>query len=125
MANYNFDYYFVKGGSPIITLSAIGIAFNSGSRSMLGYPEKIDIGYDEKANVIGVRAHDEAGNSPSFLFESRVKDNWIRISMKDFMKYLSQRSGIDFLTKAVQFIPTIDDETKMLVVVVDEAHAKK
>lgn len=125
MANFNFDYSFVKGGSPIITLSAIGLAFNAGSRSLLDHPEKIDIGYDEKVNAIGIRAHDESSDSPSYLFESRVKDNWVRISMKDFMKYLSQRSGIDFLTKAIQFIPTMDDETKTLIVIVDEEHAKK
>ena len=125
MAAFNFDYSFVKGGSPIITLSAIGLAFNAGSRSMLNHPEKVDIGYDEKANAIGIRAHGESSDFPSYLFESRVKDNWIRISMKDFMKYLSQRSGIDFLTKAIQFIPMIDEETKTLIVIVDEAHVKK
>ena len=125
MSDFNFDFSFVKGGSPVVTLSAIGLAFNAGARSMLEYPDKVDIGYDEKANVIGVRTHDESSNAPCYDFESRVKDNWIRISMRDFMKYLSQRTGIDFLSKAIQFIPEMDDKSGMLIVIVDEEHAKK
>lgn len=125
MPNFNFDFSFVKGGSPVVTLSAIGLAFNAGARSMLEYPAKIDIGYDEKANAIGIRIHDESSTAPCYDFESRVKDNWIRISMRDFMKYLSQRTGIDFLSKAIQFIPEMDDESGMLIIIVDKEHAKK
>ncbi|MPM60405.1 hypothetical protein SDC9_107256 [bioreactor metagenome] len=40
------------------------------------------------------------------------------------MKYLSQHTGIDFLSKAIQFTPCVDDETGMLIVIVDEEHIK-
>ena len=119
MGDYNFDFSFIKSGTPIVTLSAVGIAFNAGSRSLLGHPGQIEIGFDEKALAIAVRPHAEGSSAPAYEFEKRVKDEWIRISMRDFMRFLAQRSGIDFLNRAVQFIPEYDAVNKMLVIVVD------
>jgi hypothetical protein len=48
----------------------------------------------------------------------------VRIGAKDFVKYLSKVSGIDFLKKAKQFIPEYDAETQTLIIVVDEQHLK-
>jgi hypothetical protein len=122
--NFNFDFSFAKNGTPIVTLSSTGIAFNLGSRLILGKPESIDIGYDSERNVIGVRPHREGSDTPDYKFEPRVKDEWVRISMKDFVKYLAQRSGIDFLTKAQQFIPERDAESGILLIHVDVDHLK-
>lgn len=120
---YQFDFSFVRSGAPIVTLSATGLAFNSVVRSMLHFPEKIDIGYDEAANAIGVCAHrDEHGGKP-YVFEGRQKDGWVRISCRDFMRYLSAKTGIDF-SKAIQFIPQYLEDEKMLVVIVDNQHMK-
>ena len=124
MSEFNFDFSFIKSGTPIVTLSAVGIAFNAGSRSLLGNPLHVEIGFDEKALAIAVRPHFDGSQAPAYEFEGRVKDGWIRISMRDFMRFLSQRSGIDFLEKAVQFIPEYDEDNRMLVIIVDEEHAK-
>ena len=124
MRGYNFNFSFAKYGTPIVTLSAVGIAFNAGSRSLLGYPEQIEIGFDDRALVIAVRPHAEDSPAPAYEFESRMKDEWIRISMRDFMRFLSQRSGIDFLDRAVQFIPEYDEEENMLMIFVDREHIK-
>lgn len=125
MINYSFDFNFVKAGAPIVTLSSLGIAFNRLSRSLLGFPQRINIGYDENAHAIGIRAHDEESNIASYEFESRVKNEWIRIGCKDFIKYLSATTNIDFSTKAKQFVATYDQNTKTLIVIVDEEHIKK
>lgn len=120
---YNFDFSFVRSGAPIVTLSSTGLAFNAVVRSILNHPEKIDIGYDESANAIGVCEHrDENGGKP-YVFEGREKDGWVRLSCRDFMRYLSARTGIDF-SKAKQFIPEYIEEEKMLVVIVDSQHMK-
>lgn len=124
MAEFNFDFDFVRSGAPIVTLSSIGLAFNAGARSLLGYPNKVDIGYDEHAKALAIRPHDSESGSPSYDFEPRAKNGWIRISMRDFMKFLSLRTGIDFLSKAAQFIPELDQESGMLIVLVDEKHMK-
>lgn len=121
---YNFDFSFVRSGTPVITLSSTGIAFNPVVRSMLHYPAAIDIGYDEEANAIGVCAHRMENPEKPYIFESRQKDGWVRISCRDFMRYLSMRSGMDF-TKAKQFIPDFDEYDQMMVVVVDREHLKQ
>ena len=87
-------------------------------------PEKINIGYDEKAHAIGIKRHQPLSSMASYDFETREKNDWVRIGCKDFMKYLSTTTQIDF-TKAKQFIAEYDEATETLIVVVDEAHMKK
>lgn len=125
MGNYSFDFNFVKAGAPIVTLSSLGIAFNRLSRSLLGFPDRINVGYDESAHAIGVKAHDGNPNLANYEFEGRAKNDWIRIGCKDFIKYLSTTTNIDFVTRAKQFLAEYDEDTKMLVVIVDEEHMKK
>ena len=120
---YDFDFSFVRSGAPIITFSATGLAFNSVVRNMLAYPSEIDIGYDEKANALGVCAHRSENAGKPYEFEGRAKDGWVRISCRDFMRYLSLKNNLDF-TKAKQFIPEYDPQVGMLIVIVDEAHMK-
>lgn len=124
MADYCFDFSFAKSGPPVVTLSATGIAFNAGSRALLGYPEQVDIGYDSQAKVIGVCAHNPSNTAEPYEFEARQKDGWVRINAKDFSRYLEQQTGLKFREKAKQFLPEYDKETKMLIVILDEAHLK-
>lgn len=121
---YNFDFSYLRNGSPIVTLSASGIAFNKGAIDALGTPEQIIIGFDPKACAIGVRARGEDTTSPAYDFARRIKNDWIRIGAKDFMEYLAKVSGIDFLTKSKKFTAEYDPETETLIVVVDEQHLK-
>lgn len=120
---YNFDFSFVRSGAPIVTLSSTGIAFNSVVRNMLGYPSEIDIGYDEQSNAIGICAHNPENTDKPYEFESREKDGWVRISCRDFIRYLSQKNNMDF-TKAIQFIPKYDTFAKMLIIIVDQTYMK-
>lgn len=122
--SYNFDFSYLKNGSPIVTLSSFGIAFNKGAIESLGTPEQVIIGFDAQSCAIGVRARGENTDAPSYDFARRIKNDWVRIGAKDFMRYLSKASGIDFLEKAKQFLAEFDSTTKTLVVVVDEQHLK-
>lgn len=121
---YNFDFSYLKNGAPAVTLSSFGIAFNKGAIESLGNPDQVIIGYDPEQQAIGVRARGDDTTSPCYDFAPRVKNDWIRIGAKDFMKHLSRTSKIDFLTKAKQFIAEYDEETQTLIVVIDEAHLK-
>lgn len=121
---YDFNFEYIRHGGPVVTLSSLGISFNRGAIDALGNPDQVLLGYDEKQRAIGVRARGEDTTSPFYEFGSRVKNDWVRIGAKDFAKYLSKVSGIDFLTKAKQFIPEFDEETQTLVIVVDEDHLK-
>lgn len=121
---FNFDFSYLKNGTPIVTLSSFGIAFNKGAIESLGGPDQVIIGFDQEHRAIGVRARGSDTTSPYYDFASRVKNDWVRIGAKDFTKYLARISGIDFLTKAKQFIADFDEETQTLIVVIDEQHLK-
>ena len=121
---YNFDFSYLKNGAPAVTLSSFGIAFNKGAIESLGVPDQVIIGYDQEKQAIGVRARGDDTDSPYYDFAPRVKNDWIRIGAKDFMKYLSRIRRIDFLSKAKQFIAEFDEETQTLVIVIDEEHLK-
>lgn len=121
---YNFDFAYLKNGSPIVTLSAFGIAFNKGAIESLGVPDQVIIGYDQEQHAIGIRARGKDTTLPYYDFAPRIKNDWIRIGAKDFMKYLSRVSQIDFLTKSKQFLAEYDEDSQTLVVVVDEDHLK-
>lgn len=125
MSGYNFNFEFVNAGAPIVTLSSLGMAFNPLSRSLLGYPEAINIGFDEEKVTIGIQVHDPNTSIKFYEFEKKEKNGWVRIGCKDFSRYLANVSGIDFLEKAKQFIASYDKEKKMLIVIVDKEHLNK
>lgn len=58
-------------------------------------------------------------------FEGRVKNDWVRIGCRDFMRYLFLETGIDFITKAMQFIAKFNADEETLVIIVDEAQLRK
>lgn len=124
MNEFNFNYEFVSSGAPIVTLSALGIAFNPLSRSLLGYPDAINIGFDEEKLVIGIKVHKSDSKIKFYDFEKREKNGWVRIGCRDFSRYLSNISGINFLEKAKQFIASYDKEKEMLIVIVNAEHMK-
>lgn len=113
--NFNFNWSAVSGGAPYVTFSSLSIAFNSVSIAKLNSPEKIMVGFDEDNLVIGVRAYDGNKSVKPYEFNGRVKNGWIRIGCKEFIKYLSKLSGIDF-TLSKKYIATFDDATETLIV---------
>ena len=112
---YSFNWSIVSAGAPYVTISMLGIAFNSVSIEKLGKPEKVMIGFDENALVLGIRPyHDESGIK-GYEFANREKNGWVRIGCRDFIKYLASLTGTDF-SKAHIYVAEFDKESKCLVV---------
>jgi hypothetical protein len=123
--NYNFNWNFVSGGAPFVTISALGLAFNSVAISALGCPEKIMVGFDEANLVIGVRAYDGTASIKPYEFASRIKNGWIRIGCRDFIKYLQRLLEADF-SESKKYTAVFDAESNALVVRLrDEEHENK
>ena len=112
---FSFNWSAVSGGAPFCTLSTLGIAFNSVSISKLGNPEKIIVGFDEEQLVIGIKAYEGEEDVKPYEFASRVKNGWVRIGCKDFIKYLQKLSGLDFKSSK-KYVAHFDKEQKILVV---------
>lgn len=112
---YNFNWSAVSGGAPYITLSSLGIAFNSVSIDKLKTPEKILVGFDEDNCVIGIKAFTGEPGLKPYEFASRIKNGWIRIGCKDFIKYLQSLAKLDFTTSK-KYIAKYDAEEETLTV---------
>lgn len=126
MSEFNFDFSVVKSGGPLVTINNVGLSFNSDVQTLLGNPDKIIIGFDKNRCAIGVKDFEGEMTDDKAIYEfnSRVdKYGWIRISMRDFIKYLSKVSGMSF-SPAIRFIPDYDEEKKMLIIMVDKDHIK-
>jgi len=113
--NYSFNWSAVSGGAPYITISSLGISFNSVSIEKLKNPEKILIGFDEENMMLGIKEYQGEENTKPYEFASRVKQGWIRIGCKDFINYLTTLAKFDF-SKATKFTAEFDKDTNMLLV---------
>ena len=116
--DFNFDWNYVAAGAPYVTISELGLAFNSPAITLLNNPEDVVVGFDKDRLAIGVM--DAKGNPDvkSYKFYSRLNHGWIRIGCKDFVKYLSSISGISF-SPAKKYLANFDDNKKILYITLD------
>lgn len=114
---YDFDWGYVAAGAPYITISNISLGFNSPAIALLSAPEDVAIGFDEKHLTIGVTDAKNIPGARSYKFASRVKSGWVRIGCKDFIKNLSELTGLSF-SPARKFVAQYDAEEKILYVTV-------
>ena len=109
--DFNFDWNYIASGTPYITISRLGLAMNSAVIQQLGNPEKVMLGFDSQACIIGVRKYDGKNNVKSYEFRNKERHGWVRIGCKDFVKNLSHITGIDF-SEAKRFITSFDADTQ-------------
>lgn len=117
--NFDFDWNCVSAGAPYVTISDLGLAFNTPAISLLNNPEDVIIGFDEDQMAIGIKDAKDTTNAKSYKFYGRIRSGWVRIGCKDFVKYLTAISGIEF-SPAKKFIAKYDKEEKILYVIVDK-----
>lgn len=117
---FNFDWNYVAAGAPYITISELAIGFNTPAISLLGNPEEVVLGFDDENMTIGVKQYDGNENVKSYKFYSRIKNGWIRIGCKDFVKYLSSLTGLQF-SPAIRYVAKFDAEEKILYISVLDA----
>jgi len=111
---FNFNWSIVSGGAPYITISALGVSFNNAAVIKLGTPEKVILGFDEDKLVLGIKPYAGEPSRP-YEFASRVRNGWIRIGCRDFVKYLERLANMDFST-AKKYIAEVDTESGVLIV---------
>ncbi|MCL2221326.1 MAG: hypothetical protein FWC20_04230 [Oscillospiraceae bacterium] len=115
--DYNFNWNAISGGAPYVTISTIAIAFNSVSIEKLGYPQKVLVGFDEGQCVIGVKPYRGEPNVKPYDFSRKIKNGWVRIGCKDFVRYLETIVGEPF-SPSKKFLAEYDDRNELLVIAV-------
>lgn len=116
--NFNFDWNYVSAGAPYVTISELGIAFNSPAISMLKKPEDVVIGFDEANLTIGVKDACGMENVKTYNFANRVNNGWVRIGCRDFVRYLSAISGVKF-SPAKKYVALMDQEQQILYITIN------
>jgi len=113
--SYNFNWNAVSGGAPYVTISNIALAFNSVSIEKLGFPDQVIVGFDEENCVIGIKPYMGEPNVKAYDFTSRMKNGWIRIGCKDFIKYLGSLINEPF-ERSKKYLAKHDDKENILLV---------
>jgi len=113
--DYNFIWVGPTAGAPIVTIATYGISFNSYVISLMGNPAKVLIGFDEKNKILGVKPVDDSNDHIAYDFAKKERKGYVRISNKDFIKYISAITGNNF-KKAERYLANWDDKTKVLTV---------
>jgi hypothetical protein len=67
--------------------------------------------------AIGVRQAEAEEKTKTYDFMAKLKNGWVRIGCRDFVKYLSSLSGISF-EKAVRFHPNYDQKQGLMYIIV-------
>jgi len=114
---YNFNWSAVSGGAPYVTISSTTLAFNSVSIEKLGNPEKVIVGFDEEQSIIGVKVYAGEPNLKPYDFARKVKNGWIRIGCKEFIRYMESLMDTSF-SPSKKFIAKFDDNERILLVFV-------
>lgn len=70
--------------------------------------------------TIGVKKYDGNENVKSYKFYSRMKNGWVRIGCKEFIKYLSSLTGLEF-SPAIRYIAKYDEQEEILYISVLDA----
>ncbi len=119
MSDFNFDFTLIKRGAPVVTLSSLGIALNESTQKLLDNPEYISVGYDVAKKMLALRATDESDENGCRI-GGRARQGWVRVGCKDFIRYLSAETGIDFMKKAKQFFAQFNEEIGMVTIEVSK-----
>lgn len=122
--NFKFDWNYVSAGAPYVTVSELGLAFNSPAIAMLNNPEDVVVGFDEANLTIGIKSAENMENVKSYKFYSRVNNGWVRIGCRDFVKYLSVISGIKF-SPAKKFVAKMDPEQQILYITINSEEVEE
>lgn len=116
LMDYNFLWTTPSAGAPIVSIATYGISFNSIVVDLLNRPPKVLLGFDEKNMVIGVKpVIGEVEEPRAYRFAEPGRQGVIRIGNKDFLKYVSNKSGIDF-RKIKKYLASWDEDSKTLII---------
>jgi hypothetical protein len=112
-----YEWYSPTTGAPIVSLAEYGITFNIGAIEIMGKPKYVMLGYDEEENLIGVKPCDE-NKENKIEFYKKLRNNYIRIANKDFIRFLKSRISEDIKieAKAKRYVAKWDKTEKILYI---------
>lgn len=95
-------------GTPTVTIAEYGVGFNKAAIEALGNPKKIKMGFDKEDKVVVVIPTQE-DDASAITFASKERNGYIRISSKDFARFILRYLPDLKLNKAIRCLARIDD----------------
>jgi hypothetical protein len=108
-------------GTPMVSMAEYGLTFNRAAVEVLGKPWKIMLGFD-KANknivVKPIRREHEDPEVPSrgLAFAERERDGYIRISSKDFVRFVARFCPELNLSRTVRYLAVWDEDIDLMTI---------
>lgn len=121
---FDFDWNFITNGVPYITISETALALNKPAVSILGNPEDVIVGFDDKTMTIGIKKYTGNKNVKSYRLRDRIQNGWVRIGCKNFIKCLSSLTELQF-NSAIRYVAKFDSEEKILYISVLDTSQNK
>lgn len=115
---FEFDFFDPSLGSVTVSVAEYGLTFSRAAVEVLGRPNYIMLAYDKNKCVIGV-VPVEKSETRKIEFISKVKNGYVRINTKDFIRFLMKYYPDDaqmFGSKATRYFSYWDENNKALIV---------
>ena len=115
---FEFEYFDPGLGSVTVSIAEYGLTFSKAAVEVLGRPKYVMLAYDKGRQVVGVIPVDE-NESKKLEFISRLKNGYVRINTKDFVRFLMKYFPDNpqmFGGKATRYFSYRDDENGALIV---------
>lgn len=106
-------------GTPMVSMAEYGLTFNRAAVEALRRPWKVRLGFDNAGKRIVVQPirseiDDSKLDSRGLPFAERERDGYVRISSKDFVRFVARYCKELDLSKTVRYAAIWDDEQGML-----------
>lgn len=117
MTKYNISFFELDKAAPSATIAEYGVTLNSSATKIIAEWKYAKIGYEKNKKAIIIKPHnDDADVQGSFAIKEKINNaNYMRINSKDFVRVVSQYSGIS-LKPSIRFLVEWDDEEKLLII---------
>lgn len=118
MKEYNFDFCTTKARGAA-RIDRLGITLNSDAARFFGKGEILEVGYDKENRAICIKRWEGKQNIPRHKLSASYYAGKViqaRINCKNFVKYISCKSGIDFIGHSKSFFPIIGKESGTIII---------
>jgi len=108
MMQSNFEWFNPMVGTPMVSFAEYGLGFNRAAIEALGNPAKVRLGFDKESRIIGIMPATE-DDLTAVVFASKERNGYVRISSKDFTRFILRYCPDLKLEKALRCLAWFDE----------------
>lgn len=113
------EWFDPKLGTPSVSIAEYGLTFNKAAIDTMGSPSRVMLGFDKEKNIVVVKAlynPTPEEMSKSFPFAERERNGYIRLTNKEFVRFILRYLPKIDLSKSVRCLAKWDEKQEYLIV---------